>query len=136
VPIGYLVTAALVAIGTFFALAPPRLPSALGRLSSIVGLVVNELPFVAFYWLLASTLLAIGQGDIDSPGGWVGLGLGLIAIGLIPAMVITRRRPQDMGLLPDGDPVDDGVPCRRLHPAVRREDPETRDRCAESHQNR
>jgi hypothetical protein len=31
VPIGYLVTAALVAIGTFFALAPPRLPSALGR---------------------------------------------------------------------------------------------------------
>jgi acetyl esterase/lipase len=79
VPIGYLVTAALVAIGTLFALAPPRLPSALGRLSSIVGLVVNELPFVAFYWLLASTLLAIGQGDIDSPGGWVGLGMAVVA---------------------------------------------------------
>jgi acetyl esterase/lipase len=39
------------------------------------GYLVNELPFIAFYWLLASTLLAIGQGDVDSPGGWVAFGL-------------------------------------------------------------
>jgi hypothetical protein len=79
VPIGYLVTAKLVACCTLFALAPMRRPAALGRLSSILGFFVNEMPFVTFYWLLASTLLAIGQGDIDSPGGWVALGVAVVA---------------------------------------------------------
>ena len=78
-PIGYLVTTALAAVCTLFALAPVRLPSALGRLSSVLGLVVNELPFVAFYWLVASTVLAIGQGDIDSPVGLVGFGVAVVA---------------------------------------------------------
>jgi acetyl esterase/lipase len=79
VPTGYLVTAALAAVCTLFALAPVRLPSPLGRLSGTLGLVVNELPFVAFYWLVASTLLAIAQGDIDSPGGWLGFGVAVVA---------------------------------------------------------
>jgi hypothetical protein len=79
VPIGYLLTAALVACCTLFALAPPRHPSGLGRLSGISGFFVSEMPFVTFYWLLASTLLAIGQGDFDSPGGWVGFGVAVVA---------------------------------------------------------
>ena len=37
------------------------------------------MPFVTFYWLLASTLLAFGQGDIDSPGGWVAFGVAVVA---------------------------------------------------------
>jgi acetyl esterase/lipase len=79
VPIGYLVTATLVACCTLFALAPMRRPAALGRLSSILGYFVNEMPFVTFYWLLASTLLAFGQGDINSPGGWVAFGVAVVA---------------------------------------------------------
>jgi hypothetical protein len=86
-PIGYLVTVAFVALLTVFALAPIRRPRSLALLSWGLGLVINELPFLAFYWLLAATLLAFGQGDIDSAGGWVmfslavltSVGLGVIA---------------------------------------------------------
>jgi hypothetical protein len=40
--------------------------------------VINELPFLAFCWLLAATLLAFGQSDIDSAGGWVVFGLAVL----------------------------------------------------------
>ncbi len=66
-PIGYLVAVTLVAWCTLFALAPLRRPRALGVMSFTFGFVLNELPLVAFYWLLASTVLAFGQGDIGSP---------------------------------------------------------------------
>jgi len=86
-PVGYLVSVALVACCSAFALAPLRRPRTLGLLSWWLGLVINELPFVAFYWILATTLLAFGQGDIDTAGGWVvfslavltSTGLGVIA---------------------------------------------------------
>jgi acetyl esterase/lipase len=71
VPIGYLVTATLVATFTLFAVAPLRRPSAIGRLCWRLGFLINELPFLALYWLLASTLLALAEGDVDSPVGWV-----------------------------------------------------------------
>lgn len=62
-PIGYLFTTSLVALGTGFALSPPR-PRQTSRSNQSfwLGFLANELPFVAFYWLLASTALAIGQG--------------------------------------------------------------------------
>jgi acetyl esterase/lipase len=69
VPVGYLWSVAVVALGTFLALRPLRHPWPLGTLSFFFGIVVNELPFLAFYWLLASTLLALAQGDLGSPGG-------------------------------------------------------------------
>jgi acetyl esterase/lipase len=83
-PIGYLVAVALVACCTLFALAPPRpRRSSPSNMSYWFGYLLNELPFVAFYWLLASTLLAVGQGDVDSPGGWVAFGLAVLTtIGL------------------------------------------------------
>ena len=88
-PVGYLVAVTLVAWSTLFALAPVRRPRALGIISWLFGFLVNELPFVAFYFLLASTLLAIGQGDIGSPGSWVAFGLAVLAtVGLV---VVARR---------------------------------------------
>ena len=52
--------------------------------SSWFGFLINELPFVAFYWLLASTALAIAQRDIASPVGWIALGLAALAtVGLV-----------------------------------------------------
>ena len=83
-PIGYLVAVALVAWCTLFALAPPRpRRSSPSNMSYWFGYLLNELPFVAFYWLLASTLLAVGQGDVDSPGGWVAFGLAVLtSVGL------------------------------------------------------
>jgi acetyl esterase/lipase len=75
VPIGYLVTTGLAAGCTALALAPRHRPHLLAILSFRIGIVVSELPFLVFYYLLAATALAIGQHDIDSPLGWVAFGL-------------------------------------------------------------
>jgi hypothetical protein len=75
-PVGYLVSVAFVACCSAFALAPLRRPRTLGLLSWWLGLVINELPFVAFYWILAATLPAFGQRDIDTAGGWGGVHFG------------------------------------------------------------
>ncbi len=70
-PVGYLITVAIVAVGTLCALAPVRRPRPLQMLSYHFGLVANEMPFAAFFYMLVlPTLLAFGQGDIDSAGGW------------------------------------------------------------------
>ena len=84
-PIGYLVAVTLVAWCTLFALAPPRpRRSSPSNISYWFGHLLNELPFVAFYWLLASTLLAVGQGDVDTSGGWVAFGLAVLTtVGLV-----------------------------------------------------
>jgi acetyl esterase/lipase len=84
-PIGYLVAVALVAWCTLFALVPPRpRRSSPSNLSYWFGYLLNELPFVAFYWLLASTLLAVGQGDVDGPIGRVAFGLAVLTtVGLV-----------------------------------------------------
>jgi hypothetical protein len=64
-PIGYLVTVALAASGTALAMAPPRGPRMLAR-NWFSSIVVNELPLLVLAGLLASTVLAIAEGDIDS----------------------------------------------------------------------
>lgn len=55
----------------------------------LLGIVVNELPFVDFYWLLAATLLAAGQGDLDSPVGWAAFGL--VVLSTLGLAVIVGR---------------------------------------------
>ncbi len=77
-PVGYLVSVALVAICTLFAVVPQRHPRPLASVSFRLGLLINEVPIVGFYWLLIWTGLAFGQGDIDSPGGWSAIGLAVV----------------------------------------------------------
>jgi acetyl esterase/lipase len=69
VPVGYLVSVALI---TLFALVPLR---AVGNLSFRLGLLLNEVPILGFYWLVADTSLAFAEGDISSAGGWATVGL-------------------------------------------------------------
>lgn len=109
-PFGYLITTGLIATCVLFALAPPRpRRSSPFRVSFVLAFMVNELPFFAFYWLVASTLLAVAQGDIASPVGWIGLGLAVLAtLGLV---LVARRA------LPTGDAIDRaltdaGLPAR------------------------
>ena len=91
-PFGYLITTGLMAAGVLFALVSPRpRRSSPFRLSFVLAFAVNELPFFAFYWLVASTALAIAQSDLSNPVGWAGLGLAILAtLGLV---VIARRAP-------------------------------------------
>ncbi len=79
VPVGYLITTALAAIGALLAIAPLRRPPLLAALSFRLGLIISELPFVVFYYLAASTALAISQHDVTSAGGWTALALGVLA---------------------------------------------------------
>jgi hypothetical protein len=66
-PWGYLTTLILTELWTLAALVPPARPRPLALLCFRLGLTMNELPFVAFAWLTASTVLALVQGDLTSP---------------------------------------------------------------------
>ncbi|MGW5363870.1 alpha/beta hydrolase [Actinopolymorpha pittospori] len=62
----------------------------LGRPSYYFGLAANELPFAAFFWLLLlPTALAFTEGDIDSVGAWVIVGLAAVTT-LGPAVIAHR----------------------------------------------
>ena len=88
-PVGYLITVGLVAAGVLLAIAPLRRSGSPGTVSFILSAVVNESPFLAVYYVVAATLLALGQGDLNTPLGWAGLTLaGLSTIGF---PIIVRR---------------------------------------------
>lgn len=58
--------------------------------------------------LLMPPLLAALVFTLGWRAGWMGLGLIGLVLGLIPALVINRRRPEDLGEQPDGDTPDQG----------------------------
>ena len=89
-PIGYLISTAIMAMYVLVALAPPHpRRSSPFRLSFMLGFLVNEVPFAAFWLLVASTWLAFVQNSVGSPVLWIGVGLAVLAsIGLT---VIVRR---------------------------------------------
>ncbi len=101
-PFGYLVTTIILAWCTLFALAPPRPKhSSRSNRSHWFGFLLNELPLAAFYWLAASTALALTEGAADDRVGQIGLALaGTITVGL--ALVLRRalqtRRSVDSAL--------------------------------------
>ncbi len=76
-PVGYLLTVTLVSWGVTCALTRWRRP---GPVCAIPALLVNELPFIVGYVLVASTVLALIEGDLDSVAGAVGAGVALLAL--------------------------------------------------------
>ena len=92
-PFGYLITTVTAAVCTSFALKPPRpAHSSPSNASYRLGFLVGELPFLLFYVLLASTLLAFAQADLTTPVGVVGLGLAVVTTcGL--AVLVVRALP-------------------------------------------
>jgi acetyl esterase/lipase len=85
-PVGYLWTVAVMSWGVACALTRwPRL----GSFSAIPAVVVSEMPFIVGYLLTASTVLALAEGDLDSPGGTACAAVALLDLaGLV---VIVRR---------------------------------------------
>jgi acetyl esterase/lipase len=113
VPFGYLIATGIVATYVAFAVAPPRpRHSSPVRVSFWLGYLVNELPFLAFAVLVASTALAIGQGDIDNPVGWIGLGLAVLATAGLVVVVLRALRA--------GAAVDEALNEAGLPPRSRR----------------
>ena len=109
-PIGYLVTTAVIAWCTALALQPPSpRHSSTSNAAYWFTFLVNELPFVAFAWLAASTALALAQDDLFTPVGLVGLavavlasiGLGLVARRALPARAaLAQALDAEIGLEP------------------------------------
>ncbi len=87
-PIGSLFTVALVTACTLLVVFPQRRPPALAATSFWLGLTLNELPFVAFTLLGASTLLAAGPGDLDTRIGWSALALATLATAGLVVIVV------------------------------------------------
>ena len=103
----HVLTVAPVALVTLAALAPPRRPRPAASVGFWLGYLVNEFPFLALCWLVASTLLALGSEKPGSPAGLAILALvvltacGLALImwrGLLAGPVVARALSRDLGL--------------------------------------
>src|SRR5262245_12112023 len=101
---GYLIAVAFVGWCTLLALMPWRPGGTLGRVSWFFGFMLNELPVVAFAWLVASTLLAIDQVDLTSLIGLAALGLAVLATAGLAVIVwrALRTRPAVEQAMEDG----------------------------------
>ncbi|HEY1276189.1 MAG TPA: alpha/beta hydrolase [Thermoleophilaceae bacterium] len=87
VPVGFLITAGLVALAMAASLWPPSRSGLLGPASWFVSALPNESPFLALYWLGASTLLAFSGGDLHGAPVWVALGLAAASFAGTPVLV-------------------------------------------------
>jgi acetyl esterase/lipase len=61
-------------------------------LSAIPALLTSELPFIVGYWLIASTVLALVDGDLGSPGGAAGAAVALLALAGLVVVVCRAMR--------------------------------------------
>jgi acetyl esterase/lipase len=123
-PVGLLVPVLLVGWGAACALTSWR---RLGAIARVPALVVNELPFLAGYLLIASCGLALAQGDLDSVGGII-VGVAALAVLLGLVVIVRRALRADVAL---GNPSTARRPWRRILlaplPAFRRDVARARD---------
>lgn len=91
-PIGYLTAVALVTIGTLLAVRPLRRSGRLGILTWLLSAMVNESPFIGLYWILAVSLLAFAQGDLNSPVAWTAFVVGCASFATAPVLLRRSRR--------------------------------------------
>src|SRR5262249_61961205 len=83
-PIGYWWAVVLGSWGVACALTRWR---RLGPLSGVPALLASELPFIVGYWLIASTVLALADGNLGSPGGAAAAAIALLALAGLAVMV-------------------------------------------------
>lgn len=90
VPIGYVLSMSVLALCTTLAVSPPRpRHSSPTSVTFWLTYLVNELPFLASCWLIATTTGAVFAGDLTTPLGIVGAVLAAVA-GLGLAVVAHR----------------------------------------------
>ncbi|MDQ1025072.1 acetyl esterase/lipase [Streptomyces umbrinus] len=124
-PMGYVVTTALLVWCTFFSVVAPRRPQPLATMSFWFGMILNELPFLGMFAVVASTALAFAQGDLESSASKVTAAVALAAIpgmavcawrGLRTDQVVERALEQGLGT---GWRDHVHTPLRRRRPWVR-----------------
>jgi len=77
------------------------------RRATVVGIVaVAQRAGMAFLPVYVALVFSITG---DWRNGWLALAIVALLFGVIPPALFIRRRPEDMGLLPDGDPVPDSL---------------------------
>lgn len=91
-PVGYLIAVGLVALGMSLAIRPLSYSGWPGKLSWLASAVPSESPFVAFYWVLGVTLLALAQGDLDSPPAMVALAVAGVSLLATPTIIMRSLR--------------------------------------------
>jgi acetyl esterase/lipase len=91
-PFGYLIATGVTAVGLALSVRPLGRSGWPGTISWFVSAVPNESPFVAFYWMLAVTLLALAQGDLSSPVAWAGLAFAALSLVGTPILVARSLR--------------------------------------------
>jgi acetyl esterase/lipase len=87
--IGYLASTMTAGAVTSLALWPRPTRGPRATPAFVIESSANELPFLIFYWLVGSTLLAVKEHDIPSLLGWIALGIALLTI--IGLAVMVRR---------------------------------------------
>ena len=107
VPVGLLIPVVLVGWGTVCALTCRR---SLGVFARVPALVANELPFLGGYLLIASTGLALVQGNLDSVGGVI---VGVAALAVIFGLAVIVKRA-----LESDDALDNPPPANRPWPRI------------------
>ena len=86
-PVGFLITAGLMALAMAASSFRPFRSGLLGPATWMVSAIPNESPFLAFYWIGASTLLAFSEGDLHGTLVWVALGLAAVTFVSTPVLV-------------------------------------------------
>lgn len=84
-PVGFLITLGLIAIAMVASLWPPARSGPVGLATWLISAIGNESPFVAFYYMVASTFLA----GFHGAEVWVGLGLAVAPF--VGTTVLVRR---------------------------------------------
>jgi MFS family permease len=75
--------------------------------ATVVGIVaVAQRAGMAFLPVYVALVFSITG---DWRNGWLALALVALLFGVIPPALFIRRRPEDIGLLPDGDPIPDSL---------------------------
>jgi len=91
-PVGYLLSVLVLAIATFLALWPRATNGPRATPAFVIESLSNEAPFLVFFWLVAATVLAFAQHDIDSPAAATVVALaGVTTIGLVAVVGRARR---------------------------------------------
>lgn len=105
-PIGYVIGLVIVGLFTIAALAPPQRPRKLALAAFAIGVAPSEIPQVFGLMLLASTGLALAEGDLTGANAVLLAPAGLVIAGLVVVAVRGMRAPAavDRGLVEAGIP--------------------------------